>query len=411
MDRGRVKSTLAVAAMVVLTGVSASTSAHAQTWEDGMYRDGMHQMEWGGQLPLVTYTGKAIVDTTLSRSVMGAMMGRAYYIDTVGNGNRSLQLFFGPYWYEPANGAKRPTTGQSITINGGVMMQLKPPMVAVYEINGKKWRDSIGAPGWSGRWMNRNIIDTVRAYCSTDSISYMGFAKGFMGSGMMGGGMMWPDSLFGEFEQMHPDSLPGMSRGRAIMGFHVESYNPQGTMMMQGGMQGHGGIGFQNEVRMRFGIHPDSLKAHGMIMSQMSLLFLDTDNQWKVAPGQSIDLSSNSISIVSTNVYSFYALASTAATSVESTSGDVPTGFSLGQNYPNPFNPSTTISYSVAQRGFVTLRVYNSLGEEVASLVSRQLDPGTYSAQWNASNIASGVYLYRLESNGVVMSRKMLLVK
>ncbi|MBM2840189.1 MAG: Fibronectin type domain protein, partial [Bacteroidetes bacterium] len=58
-----------------------------------------------------------------------------------------------------------------------------------------------------------------------------------------------------------------------------------------------------------------------------------------------------------------------------------------------------------------TLKVYNSLGEEVASLVSQQLEPGTYNAQWNASNIASGVYLYRLEMNGLVLARKMLMVK
>jgi hypothetical protein len=63
------------------------------------------------------------------------------------------------------------------------------------------------------------------------------------------------------------------------------------------------------------------------------------------------------------------------------------------------------------QKGLATLKVYNSLGEQVASLVSQQLEPGTYNAQWNASNIASGVYLYRLEMNGLVLARKMLMVK
>ena len=291
------------------------------------------------------------------------------------------------------------------------MMSLNPPMVAVYEINGKKWRDSIGAPGWSGRWMNRNINDTMRAYCPTDSVSYMGFARGFMGSGMMGGGMMWPDSLFAEFEQMHPDSMPGMTRGRAVMGFHMDAFNPQGGMMMQGGSQGHGGMGFNTSVRMRFRVNPDSLKRRGMTMSQMSLLYLDTDNQWKTATGQTTDLTTNSISIASTNVYSYYAVASSAATAVQDQSNEIPKGFSLDQNYPNPFNPSTTITYSITQRGFATLKVYNNLGEQVASLVSQQLDPGTYKVQWNATNMASGVYLYRLEGNGLVVSRKMLLVK
>lgn len=146
-------------------------------------------------------------------------------------------------------------------------------------------------------------------------------------------------------------------------------------------------------------------------MGQMTLLYLDTDNQWKTAPGQTVDPSTISISIASTNVYSYYALASSAATAVQDQVDGIPMGFSLGQNYPNPFNPSTTISFSIAQKGFAALNVYNSLGEQVASLVSRQLDPGTYKAQWNASDIASGVYLCRLQSNGFVVSKKMLLVK
>ncbi len=411
MDRRRWRSTKEITGLLLLVGMLFSTSVNAQSWEDGMYRSGMHQMDWGGQLPLVVVTGKAIVDTSSIRSVMGVMMGRTYYLDTLGNGSRSLQLFFGPYWYAPTSGAQRPTNGQTITIKGGKMSSLNPPMIAVYEINGKKWRDSLGAPGWSGRWMNRNISDSARIYCPTDSLSYMGFARGFMGSGMMGGGMMWPDSLFGEFEQMHPDSMPGMTSGRAVMGFHMDAFNPQGAMMMQGGVQGHGGMGFQSGVRMRFRVHPDSLKRRGLAMSQITLLYLDGDNQWKTAAGQTIDLPSNSISIASTNVYSYYALASSAATGVQDQTDGIPTGFSLGQNYPNPFNPSTTITFATAQKGFATLKVYNSLGEQVASLVSRQFDPGVYKVQWNATGVSSGLYLYRLEVNGVVLARKMLVVK
>lgn len=385
--------------------------ADAQSWEDGMYRDGMHQMNWGGQLPLVTFTGRAIVDTTFSRTVMGAMMGRNYYLDTLGNSSKSLQLFFGPYWYEPASGAKRPTNGLTVTIKGGVVLQSKPPMIAVYEINGKKWRDSVGAPSWSGRWINRGMNDSARVYCATDSVSFMVFGRGFMGSGMMGGGMMWPDSLFGEFEQMHPDSLPGMTRGRAMMGFHVESFNPQGGMMMQGGIAGHGGMRYQNSVRLRFRAHPDSMRVRGLSLSQLTLLCLDTDNIWKTATGQTKEAATNSISVTSADLYSYYALVTSNATIVEEQEGAIPNGFSLSQNYPNPFNPSTTISYSIPQRGFVTLKVYNGLGEEVASLVSKQLEPGTYSIQWNASGLPSGLYLYRLESNGFSLTRKVLMIK
>jgi hypothetical protein len=376
-----------------------------------MYRDGMHQMNWGGQLTTTILSGKAIVDTSRAHLTAGMMSGRGFFLDVKGDGSRSYEMYFGPYWYTATSGAKRPANSEAIIVKAGLMSQMTPPMLVVYEINGKKWRDSVGAATWSGRWMQRGINDTTRAFCATDSMSSAGFTRGFMGSGMMGGGMMWPDSLFGEFEHMHPDSMPGMTRGRAIMGFHMDAFDPQGAMMMQGGVQGHGGMGFQSGVRMRFRVHPDSLKRSGLAMSQMILLYLDTDNQWKTAAGQTMDLATNSISITSASVYSYYAVASSAATAVENQTDGIPTGFSLDQNYPNPFNPTTTITYSIVQRGFASLKIYNSLGEQVASLVSQQLDPGTYKAQWNASNMASGAYLYRLESNGLVVSRKMLLVK
>jgi hypothetical protein len=74
----------------------------------------------------------------------------------------------------------------------------------------------------------------------------------------------------------------------------------------------------------------------------------------------------------------------------------LPRSFELEQNYPNPFNPSTNIRFSVAQAGHVSLKVYNVLGIEVASLVNEQRDAGTFSVNWNAAGLPSGMYLYRL---------------
>jgi hypothetical protein len=89
----------------------------------------------------------------------------------------------------------------------------------------------------------------------------------------------------------------------------------------------------------------------------------------------------------------------------------VPQRFSLEQNYPNPFNPSTEIRFSIAGAGFVSLKVYNMVGEEVSTLVNENLAPGTYKTQFQASHFASGTYFYRLSSNEGVLARKMLLVK
>lgn len=91
--------------------------------------------------------------------------------------------------------------------------------------------------------------------------------------------------------------------------------------------------------------------------------------------------------------------------------GAVVNEFRLSQNYPNPFNPNTNIKYSVAQTGLVTIRVYDVLGREVAQLVNEQKAPGSYNVTFDASNLTSGVYLYKMESGSYTESKKMILVK
>jgi hypothetical protein len=88
-----------------------------------------------------------------------------------------------------------------------------------------------------------------------------------------------------------------------------------------------------------------------------------------------------------------------------------PLTFSLGQNYPNPFNPSTKINYKVPEAGNVKLAVYNIVGEEVAVLVNGFTQAGSFDVTFNASNLPSGVYLYKLQSANSVQTKKMLLLK
>jgi hypothetical protein len=85
--------------------------------------------------------------------------------------------------------------------------------------------------------------------------------------------------------------------------------------------------------------------------------------------------------------------------------------YNLSQNYPNPFNPTTTIEFDLPKTSDVILKIYNILGEEVTTLVSDRLTAGSYTYDWNASNMASGVYLYRLEAGGFVETRKMVLMR
>jgi hypothetical protein len=89
----------------------------------------------------------------------------------------------------------------------------------------------------------------------------------------------------------------------------------------------------------------------------------------------------------------------------------IPTSFELAQNYPNPFNPTTTISYALAEAGQVQLTVFNLMGETVVTLVDGEQSAGHYDATFNAANLASGVYFYRLDTASFTDLKKMVLVK
>ena len=97
------------------------------------------------------------------------------------------------------------------------------------------------------------------------------------------------------------------------------------------------------------------------------------------------------------------------ATAVEDE--QVPTEFALQQNYPNPFNPTTSIQFDIPKEGNYSLKVYNLLGQEVATLVNGQMNIGTHNVNFDASNLTSGMYIYRLTGNNVNLTRKMLLMK
>jgi photosystem II stability/assembly factor-like uncharacterized protein len=88
-----------------------------------------------------------------------------------------------------------------------------------------------------------------------------------------------------------------------------------------------------------------------------------------------------------------------------------PVSFTLFQNYPNPFNPSTTIKYQIPVSSKVTLKVFNLLGNEIAALVDEHKEAGTYTSEFNASKLASGVYFYKLQAGKFITIKKLLLIK
>ena len=101
----------------------------------------------------------------------------------------------------------------------------------------------------------------------------------------------------------------------------------------------------------------------------------------------------------------------TGLVGLNQTGNEIPLQHKLYNNYPNPFNPVTKIKFDIPQQSFTKLMIYDIEGKEVAVAVNRKLNPGSYEAEFNASNLPSGVYFYKLTSGRFTEVKKMILVK
>jgi len=135
--------------------------------------------------------------------------------------------------------------------------------------------------------------------------------------------------------------------------------------------------------------------------------------EWKgYMIGSIVQLDSNRI-LINANGYNYILTVDvvTAVSQNVSQNPTIPSSFQLFQNYPNPFNPTTTIEFSLPERSFVKLTIYNALGQEIAVLVNEEKQAGIHRIQFNGSNLPTGVYFYRLEAGNFVDTRKMILIK
>ena len=106
-----------------------------------------------------------------------------------------------------------------------------------------------------------------------------------------------------------------------------------------------------------------------------------------------------------------YIVKNDMVTRINSTHPGIPNEFTLRQNYPNPFNPTTTIKFEIPKSTFVTLKIYNVMGQLVATLVNEQKSTGRYSVTWNAKNVSSGIYLYRITAGNFSEVKKAIVLK
>jgi hypothetical protein len=144
----------------------------------------------------------------------------------------------------------------------------------------------------------------------------------------------------------------------------------------------------------------------------------DAGTSWSRVNLGLTNTSVQSLAADASNIYAGFALGgiwrrllSDMVTSVPPSVGEAPQVFSLAQNYPNPFNPSTTVRYALPSRALVVLSVYNTLGQQVTTLVNETQDPGYHDARFDGSNLASGVYFYRLQAGDFVATKRLLLLR
>lgn len=107
----------------------------------------------------------------------------------------------------------------------------------------------------------------------------------------------------------------------------------------------------------------------------------------------------------------YYVMCEDIPLSVTLLSNEVPNGFKLEQNYPNPFNPNTVINFSISEKSFVELKIYDLKGSLTEVLTSKELSPGSYSVNWNAENFSSGIYFYSIITKEFIQTKKMVLIK
>ena len=315
----------------------------------------------GDSLVVVDLTGTAIVvvdgDSLHPRT--------HYFLDVDADGEADYRLAFGPPWYDP-NGPdeepNRPQDGAEITITGGLLTYGDPQIVVVFEINGMFWRDPRHGPGHGG-WHDWN--------CDPDSlegIEVEGTAMVHIGGGFHqdnryaidvdADGVFDYRLSFGPpwYDPNGPDELPN----RPLDGDDISIVG-----------------GLMNCPNMEFDV---------IIVYEINGMF------WR-EPGDTTGFSPQELDAGDPVVIG------------------VPSEYLTASNYPNPFNPVTTISYGLPVNGDVSLKVFDIVGREVATLVNGYQIAGTYQVDWNAANLPSGIYLYRVTVAGQSFTNRMVLMK
>lgn len=368
----------------------------------GHFHNGCNGYGWGwmhDSVTTVTVSGTALVDTTF--------FFEQYYLDEDGNGIPEYFLNFGPPWYEPLSGATRPNNGDQITIVGGKIDRPDIDRVIVFEINGLLWRDSTTIyPHFGGGWCHRNMTQPVQIKTPYDTDDFMQVNPGW-------GGMMMPQQIFCQILELDPLNIPYTENENILAGYEIGIYNQMGMNMLWDGGGCGGMLNFNSNINYQLRYTNYEVGYRGINENTLVVKYWNQENEsWVTFSNPVINTQTNTITLSSDVASNFIIITgTTVVTDTQDENNQVPNEYALAQNYPNPFNPSTTINYSITEDGFVKLAVYNMLGEEVAIIVNETQKAGNYDIAFNAVNLPSGVYVYRIESAKFTAARKMLLIK
>ena len=255
-----------------------------------------------------------------------------------------------------------------------------------------------------GNWIHRNMTDTTMSYCWDDSLTCIGFPPGCMS-------MMMPESIYCRIDELPMDSLRHPHDSTMIGWCRVQmgSDSMHYDLMNCDSSRGNHQMGFMRGLYCR--LHWDSLWCDSTHRSWRPVGIMGWNGtSWLALPNVAIDGAIAQFASPTLSTAFGFIGEPTGTLGVGGGAG-VPSAFALEQNYPNPFNPSTTISFVLPARSAVTLTVVNTLGENVATLASGELNAGTHSVEWNAGGVASGMYFYCLRTNAGIQTKKLVLLR
>ncbi len=173
-----------------------------------------------------------------------------------------------------------------------------------------------------------------------------------------------------------------------------------------------GYMSFGSDVHFQFQYSDNQIQ--GLEIDENSIVvkyWNDQSNSWIEVSNAEIDIINNKITYSETDVSNFIILLTDQVTSVERSENLFKEGFSLKQNYPNLFNPKTSIKFTIPTANFVSLMIYEILGNEVITLLNEEKEAGTYKLDFDTTNLSSGFYFHKIEAGMFVTTKKLILLK